>query len=311
MLPNETLIAKADAALSDLTSGGATLVPAQAQKFLRLLIDEAVLIKLATVVPMKSPKQDLEKIKMGSRVLRRGNENQALSSGDRSKPTFTNVELDAKLFKAEIHLNNEVLEDSIERAELRNTIMQIMAERIALDMDEICVNGDTASSDVFLASFDGLLKQITTNTYNHADNPTNRTLFKYMLKTMPSAYVRNKKALAFLTSVDSEIDYRDSLADRATSVGDKFVENDAPAMYSGVPVISVPMFPENVGTGTHCTSPVLMDPKNLNVGIWRDIKVETDKDISAGVLKIVATLRFDAKLAEETASVKATNVKVN
>ena len=130
-----------------------------------------------------------------------------------------------------------------------------------------------------------------------------------MLKTMPNQYLRNKKKLAFLTSVNADIDYRDSLADRATSnVGDKFVEEDVPAMYSGVPVVPVPLFPENIGTGTQCTDAVLIDPKNINVGIWRDIMIETDKLVSEGVLIIVATLRFDMKLAEETATVKAINV---
>ncbi len=311
MLSNETLLAKADAALSDLTSGTATLVPAQAQNFMRILIKEAVLMKMATVVPMRAPKQHIEKIQFGTRILRAGHEAQALGVADRAKPDLSNVELDAKLFKAEVRLNDEVLEDSIEQGNLKNTIMQLMGERIAVDMDEILVSGDTTSTDPFLAQFNGLLAQVTTNTVNHADSTTNRTLFKNMLKTMPSEFLRNKKQLRFLTSVDSEIDYRDALADRATAnVGDRFVEEDAPAFYSGVPVASVPLFPENIGTSSHCTAPVLMDPKNLNVGIWRDIRVETDKLIREGVVLIVVTMRFDAKLAVETATVKATNVKV-
>lgn len=55
---------------------------------------------------------------------------------------------------------------------------------------------------------------------------------------------------------------------------------------------------------------VLTDPKNINIGIWRNIRVETDKLISEGVLIIVATLRFDVRFAEETAVVKALNIRV-
>ncbi len=315
MIDNAIMLQKADAALADLQvsgpSGGGLLQPAQAQKFLRILIDEAVLLKMATVTGMKSPKQLIEKIRFGGRILRNGSEATALSSADRSKPTLSNVELDAKLFKAEVRLNNEVLEDSIERGNLRQTIMSLMAERIATDMDEVLVQGDTASGDPFLAQFDGLLKSISSHVVDNADATASRTLWKNMLKAMPTPFLRNKKTLRFLTSVDAEIDYRDSLADRATpNIGDRFVEEDAPSMYSGVPVISVPLFPENIGTSSHCTDAVLIDPKNMNVGIWRDIRVETDKLVSEGVLIIVATLRFDFKLAEETASVKATNIKV-
>lgn len=312
MLSNETLIQKADAALSDLTSGGGLLVPAQAMNFLRILINEAVVLKQATVKGMKSPKELIEKIRFGSRILRPGTESTALSQADRAKPDLSKVELDAKLFKAEVRLNNEVLEDSIERGQLRQTIMQLMAERIAVDMDELLINGDTASGDVYLASMDGLLKQITSNVVDQADGHANRTLWKNMLRAMPTEFLRNKKALRFFTSIDGEIDYRDALADRATpNVGDKFVMEDAPAMYSGVGVQGVPLFPENVGTSSHCTNAVLMDPKNLHVGIWRDIRVETDKLVSEGVLIIVATMRFDSKLAEEPATVKAVNVNVS
>jgi hypothetical protein len=72
----------------------------------------------------------------------------------------------------------------------------------------------------------------------------------------------------------------------------------------------VPLFPENLGTGSNCTNILLTDPKNINIGVWRNIRIETDKDISEGVLIIVATLRFDVKYAEETAVVKAINTKV-
>lgn len=312
MLSNETLIQKADAALADLTSGGGLLQPAQAMNFLRILIDEAVLLKQATVVPMKSPIQLIEKIRFASRILRNGTEATPLTPTDRAKPTLGKVQLSAQLFKAEVRLDNEVLEDSIERGQLRQTIMQLMAERIAVDIDEVLVQGDTTSSDTFLASFNGLLKQIATNVYDNADAHLTRTTLKNMLKVMPTPFLRNKKALRFLTSVDGETDYRDALADRATAnVGDKFVMEDAPAFYSGVPLSSVPLFPENIGTGSHGTNVVLMDPKNFNVGIWRDIRIETDKLVSEGVLIIVATLRMDAKLAEETATVKATNVNVS
>jgi HK97 family phage major capsid protein len=311
MMSNQELLQKADFALADLTAGSGTLAPAQSQAFMRLLIKEAALLGLTTVTGMKAQKQDIEQIRFTDRILRAGHEATALSEADRAKPDLDMVELDAKLFKAEVRMSAETLEDSIEQGQLKNTIMTLMAERISLDMDEIIVRGDITSTDPFLAQFDGLLAQVTTNTYDHLDNPTNRALFKAMLKSMPSQYVRNKKALRFLTSVDSLIDYRDALADRATAnVGDRFVEQDAPAMYSGVPVIDIPNFPENIGTSTHCTDVVLTDPKNLNVGIWRNIQVETDKLIREGVVLVVATLRFDMKLAVEEAAVKATNVKV-
>lgn len=308
---NRTILEKADLALADLTAGGGLLLPAQAQKFIRILIKESVVLKMATVVPMRSQKQMIEKIRFGGRILRAGSEATALAVGDRAKPDLGSVELDAQLFKAEVRLNNEVLEDSIERGALRQTIMQLMGESISRDMDEVIVQGDVLSADPFLAKLDGVLKQVTSNVVDAAGAPTLKGTFRDMLKSMPSEFQRNRKQLRYLTSVDSEIDYRDSLAERATVVGDKFLEQDAPVAYSGIPIMDVPLFPENLGPGGDTTNMLLTDPKNVNIGIWRNIRIETDKDISAGVLIIVATLRFDVKYAEETAVVKAINVTVS
>jgi hypothetical protein len=312
IMDNQTLLQKADLALSDITANGGLLQPAQAQKFMRILIKEAVVLKQATVVPMRSPKQLIEKIRFGSRILHAGSESVALPKNSRSRPDTSEVELDAKLFKAEVRLNNEVLEDSIERGQLRNTIMQLMAERIATDMDEIIVQGDTTSSDPDLAKMDGILKQSTSHVVDNTGNTTTKQLFKSMLKSMPNEFLRNKKSLRFLTSVQSEIDYRDSLAERATVGGDKWISDDVPVMYTGVPIMSVPLFPENLVFNSHNTTDVVLtDPKNINVGIWRNIRIETDKLVSEGVLIVVATLRFDVKYAHEPAVVKGINVAIS
>jgi len=306
---NRDLLAKADLALADLTSGG-LLLPAQAQKFIRILIDESRLMKVASVVPMKSQKQRVEKIRFASRIMRAGASATALSEADRAKPDLSKVELDAKLAKAEVRIDNETLEDNIERDTLRQTIMSLIGERVALDMDEGIANGDTTSADSFLALFDGAIKSATSNVVAAGTVQANKTIWRDMLKTMPSPFLRNKAAMRIFTSVDAELDYRDTLSDRATPSGDRALEGAAPVGYGGVMLTDVPVFPENLGGGTNETVALLTDPKNFAVGIWRQIRIETDKDISEGVVKIVVSLRYDFKYIEETAVVKATGIKV-
>ncbi len=311
MIGVRSYLQKADLALSDLMNDAGILVPAQARQFIRTLINESTIMPQATVVPMRAPTQLLEKIKFGSRVLRAGQEGQALSQADRAKPDLEKEELNAKLFKAEVRLNNEVLEDSIERNALRGTIMTLLAERIALDMDEVIISGDlTHPTDAFLAQFDGILVQAADNVHDNNSLPIAKGTFRDMLKLMPSEFLRNKRRMRFFVSVDTEIEYRDTLAGRETGLGDQFLDQDVPVAYSGVPLIDVPLFPETLGVGSDETVALLCDPKNINVGIWRQIQMETDKDISAGVLIVVATLRFDVRLAESRATVKAENIKI-
>lgn len=303
---NRSYLEKADMALSDLTSNG-LLQPAQAKKFIRLLIEEAKLMPLSTVKPMSSPKEQIDKIHFGSRILRPGQEGEALPLADRSKPDMgPQVELDAQLLKAEVRLTDEVLEDSIELAELRTTIMQLMAERIAVDMEELGVQGDTASADAFLAVLNGILKQATSNIVNVGSVAISKTVWRDMLKQMPKQALRNKARMKFLTSVDVELDWRDAIADRATILGDTALTQDAAVNYSGIKVLDIHQFPETGGVA----NALLLDPKNIHWGIWRKIKVETDRLVREGVLLIVATLRMDVKLAHEDYVVKANNIAI-
>lgn len=307
-LDNRTILEKADLALSDLTAGGGILKPVQAQKFMRLLIKQSVLMQLATVTPMASPKHQISKIKFGNRILRPGQEGTALGAAERARPDLSEVELDAKLFKAEVRLSDETLEDSIERGELRQTIMEMMAGAIARDMEEVAINGDVASTDPFLGTLDGLIKQATSNVVDAAGAPLSKELLRDLIKTLPSEHLRDKKLMTFLTSVDADLGYRNTLAERGTVAGDRFLEEDSPVLYSGVPLQPVPLFPENLGASHDRTVALLCNPKNIHIGIWRQIRVESAREISEGTLRIVATLRFDAKFAEEPGVAKAIQV---
>ncbi|GEL75763.1 MULTISPECIES: hypothetical protein [Myxococcus] len=72
----------------------------------------------------------------------------------------------------------------------------------------------------------------------------------------------------------------------------------------------IPLWPENLGATNDRTAVLLCNPKNIHVGIWRQIRIESARDISEGTLKVVATLRFDAKFAEESGTAKAINVQL-
>lgn len=309
-LSNRSLLQKADLALADLTGGGGILLPAQAKKFIRLLIKQSALMGMATVVPMAAPKQQVSKMKFGARIMRPGQEATALALVDRAKPDLSVVELDTKLIKAEVHLSDEVLEDNIERGELRQTILEMIAERAALDAEELFLLGDVTSLDPYLALLDGLLVQAKSHIADAGNAPMSKDLLRDLLKTLPSEYLRNKKLMKFLTSIDTDLDYRNTLAERATVGGDSFLTEDTPVLYSGVPVTPIPLFPENLGQNADQTDILLCDPKNIMVGIWRQIRIEYDRLITEGTLRIVATMRMDVKWADENGVAKAVNVKV-
>lgn len=306
LISNRSLLAKADLALSDLTSDGGLLQPEQANRFIRLLIKKSKLLGLVQTVAMNSPKRLLETLRFSGRVLRPGAEAAALALADRSKPDLTKRELDAKLYKAEVRLNDEVLEDNIERAALRNTIMQHLAEAVARDLDFALINGDTLSADPLLAVQDGVRKLVT-NTFDHTGNPTNEDLWNGMIRKLPSEFL-DRNRLNFLTSIRSGIDWRGNLAARQTQLGDRRLEENGDAgKFQGIPIVEAPEWAETADV----VQPVLTDPKNITVGFVRRMRIETDRDVTAGELIIVVSMRAAFQLVHPPAAVKGINVALS
>ena len=142
---NPELIKKADLVLADLTSNGGILNPEQSDRFLKVLIESPTILKDARTVPMNSPVMKINKIGFGSRILRPAVENTALVSSDRSKPDTTQLTMTTKEVIAEVRIPYGVLEDNIEQGNLENTILNLIAERAALDFEELILLGDIGS----------------------------------------------------------------------------------------------------------------------------------------------------------------------
>lgn len=315
MADNQTLLQKADVAIADVASGGGVLSTEQSKNFMRKLIDQPTMIKAARVVGMNSPTRQINKIGFGTRILKPGVSATALSSGDRSKPTFTKVDLTAKEVKAEVRIPYDVMEDTIERAQaatneasntgpggLRQTILDLIAERAALDLEELALLGDTGSGDAYLALMNGYIKLADSNgnINDAAGAPISKTIFKNSKKALPTKYLRDIKSMKHYVSHNQETDYRDTLADRGTPMGDSYIQGYNPVMAYGSPVDPVALMPNSTGLFTN--------PLNLIFGVWRQISLEFDKDITAGVYIIVLSARIAVEIEEAEAIVETKNL---
>lgn len=296
---NRSIVEKADLAVGDLITNGGYLNPIQANTFIRMLIEQPTLLNEIRVVPMNAPTMEINKIGFANRIMRKAPASgQALPAGDRAKPTTDKVELATKEIIAEVHIPYDVLEDNIERGSLESTIMTLISERASLDIEELLILGDTASGDDYLALMDGILKQATSHVVDHtgAPVPVNKTVFKQIVKAMPNKYLRNRTAMRHFVSPHAEIEYADSLANRETPLGDRKVTGWMPNYAYGIPVKPAALMPNEKGIFTY--------PKNLIMGVQRQIMIETDRDIRARVLIVVLTMRLDIKFEEEDAVVK-------
>lgn len=293
--------------LGDIAPNG-VLPDEVAEKFIVLAIKDQKLLRMIRVLPMKNNVKRIPKIVMASRILRAGTSNQALPPADYAKPTFSRSTLTAKLFRGAVAIPDEVYEDNVERDKLKSTIQGMVAEKLGADMEEVSILGDTTSTDPFLAQIDGFIKQATSNTVT-ASGPITRALLKAAFKKVPIQYRKDKTKVGYFTSTNAEIDYRDSLADRATNLGDtRLTDDGGPVRYSGIPLHDIPLFPYELGSGTNETVMLFTNPLNMVVGVQRDIRIEGKRSPETSSDEWHITLRMDATYEEETAVSKTTGI---
>lgn len=307
MTTNQSLIEKAAMTLSALNTGG-LMNRTQFNTFYRKIIDSPTIIKDSRTVPMHHDAMKIEKIGFGSRVLRAGVEGVALADGDRAVPTTSTVNLDAKEFIAEINITYDTLENNIEGDSLQDTIMTLLAERVALDLEEVVINGDTASADLFLKQINGIRKQATSHVVDLAKANADKALYKKLYNAVPTKYLRNPADWRFYTSYSNELEWKDQVVARQTALGDNTLQGGMPNAF-GIPVKGIAMLQPYDNTGTNVNDAFLVHPKNILLGISRNVRVEVDKDIRERKFIIVLTMKADVKFEEEDAVAKAINIK--
>lgn len=312
---NAELLRKADLAISDIQSGGAIIPTEMARTFVRKLVETPTMIKECRTVGMNAPTQRINKIGIGSDILHAVSDNTALSSGQRSKPTLEYLEMTAKQFKAELRIPYEVMEDNIESASaanneasntgpagLRATILALIASRAAYNIEKIGLLSDTGDSDPNYATQDGWLTKAydNGNVVDHGSAAISKTLFKNGIKAIPDKYLGEKAMMKHYISHDQETDYRDSVANRMTGLGDTAANTGTALTPYGTPITPMAAMPNAKGLFTN--------PKNLIFGIWRQISLEFDKDITAGTYIIVMSCRICFQIEEAEAVAEYVNI---
>jgi len=317
-MTEQELVQRADLALSDLISTGGYLTTEQSNKFFRKLLDEAVILKDARTIPMSRPKMEINKIGFGTRVLRAATEGlistpemgeagtRALTRAQRYIPTTERITLETSEVIAEIDLPYEVIEDSIEGGDLdastfQQTIIDMMAERISLDLEELVVLGDTANvGDAYLALQDGVIVSAVSNIVNQSGDPMGPQLFGNMIKALPTKYYKLLGRYRFYMSKPKEIDYRMTVAQRQTAMGDAILSGTVPVNVLGVAMSSTSYMPNDVA--------ILMPPQNLIIGVQRQLRMEFDRIVRERAFVIVVSMRLALAFEEESMVVKAINL---
>jgi len=295
-------------------AGQAPLSIEQVTQFIELMAAEQVLLGDVRTVTSMSAKWQESIISFADRITRPGIEATRLAPSDRKKPTTGIVEISTVLVRAEIPVSDEVFEDNVAGQNLTASLERLITDRFGFDLEDLFANGDTTSSDDYLAQLDGWL--ITAKNDGHPiDGSTYgqdyQEIFRVLLNTMPKRYLRNRQQLRYYVPVTLEQKYRDILASRGTPLGDQLLMGNTPLTYQGIPITPAPSIDAGIVSGSPDTTSVLLSHRdNLYAGYHRQMKFETWRDPREGATSFIVTARVDAKVAVPDATVIAYDVDV-
>ncbi len=297
---NDELLRKAAVAVSDITNGGGVLQPEQLEQFLRITQVSQAILREARVEIVSRGQKLLDRTGMTSQFLGPGVEDDTTQWTDpatffagESKPTLASIPLNTKKLTGRTSVSWETLQRNIEKEGFADTLVEIMAERAAFDLEYAGLNGDTTLSNdgsfdhKLLRMYTGFLKRVpAANTIDWGHAVINRYAFLQAINSVPARFRRNISEFRFYVSHGIELAYRDLLALRGTPLGDVAQTEDGTLKVYGVPVVGIDSMPNNLGSLQDEGIIFFAHPKNLIWGV-EDASVDVQVEEVNAIAKVV------------------------
>lgn len=320
------LLRKADITIQNLLDDGGAMPYEMAQTFLRKIMLQVTFFNEIRQVPMARNEIRIPTIVSAGRMLRAGRNmygaiknsdstgldygfgapNRGFSKSERAKVQTGIISMKTDELVAVMYLTYELLEDvvqggSIDGTDFQDLVLNIMADQIALDLEEKVILGDVTNvGDDLLSLQNGLLKFAQSNIVNQNNDPISHLLFAQMIKSLPVKYRSRLSRYKFYVNSNVEVDFRAQVAQRQTQLGDAMVTGMAPVTVLGIPMVKVGSMPVD--------QIVLTDPLNIMFGVQRSFRLATQRDEENRLIKIIVTMRVGQQVEQEDMMVKAINV---
>lgn len=317
---------------SEIGAGGGGLLNAeQADRFIDYMWDATVLGSQVRTIRMRSTVQDIDKVGVGERLMRVATE--AVDDGVNAGATFTKISLTTKKLRLDWELSTESLEDNIEGEALEDHIARLMATQAGNDIEDVAINGDSASVDPLMKAFDGWRKLALAGAHvvDHAGGALDRSAANKALKAMPRKFMQRRNQLKFFTGSNLIQDYLYGLTQTQTgiisleqvaqNVTQNGVRTEGNAGFTsqsifGIPLQEVPLFLETLDgdysgqAGDHGDM-WLTFPKNLLWGVKREIQVYREFKPKKDTIEYTMYCRVGTQIENANAMVVVKNVRVS
>jgi len=266
----------------------------QSDRFIDLLEDTSVLLKVARKMKKDHPKGEINKLDLGTIVTEGAN---ATSKARTSVPTEAVVTYDMVKYRSAFDLRKDFLEDNIEKESVRDKVLSMFTKAMAIDAEMASIEGDDSlpvgdaqsAENNLLGVNDGfqkiLLANVPADQIVDADGAApSSDLYYDMRRKVPARYRVAKPMYRWIVPSGPADKWSKDWAVRETVGGDTALRTgEAPGPW-GVPMLEVPLFPENLSFTTSGSvaktdgSFIWLTPyENLIWFVQREITIEFDR----------------------------------
>lgn len=284
------LVGKAATNASTAETTYQTLPGVQSAQFFSKVVDESVMTKYATAIPINGPYFDFNQIDLAAKVATGLGENDSMGgTADETVASFAgrrltpeSVRMFGKISTARFQYTN------LEGASIESKIIDMMATEMGNAIEEICIKSSLGGSTPagygtdMLSVIDGWRSLADSgNIYDHQGANINTTLFSEMWNAIPSKWRGMKSDFKWFVPVDAEALLWNLFAQRTTNLGDNLITNtEGKFKMMGIDIVFVPHIPVDVaGTLTQSASDneftwiMLARPKDMYIGYRPQVKV--------------------------------------
>lgn len=293
-----TIYEKIQTALKGITVsdlGNGVLLAEQSNKFIEVMQDKSPLLAAARKLDMKSHTRNIDRIAYASGALRKATEGVAIAN--EGTQVFQTNQLIAVELGAVESITDTTMEDNIEKAKFEATIIRLFGNVAGFDLENIFLNGDKDSVDPSVNAIDGWVKKAGNVIDALAYDETKvEDMFEKMINAYPAKYDEREKLVLFV-SRKQENDYRNVLRARGTSLGDTAQTEAVKLAYKGIKLVVV--------ANMKADQALLVNPENLVYGLYRDIRIEAERNAKARATEFTLSMRADCHFENEDAAVVA------
>jgi hypothetical protein len=268
---------------SDVTYG--LLAPEQAKQFYVQVYDQIEWSKLHRKERKSAKTGELDKIAVGTRLLRAKTEGPSGDDGYRVGATFGRVPYTCVRVKLPWEVSEETFHDNIEGEALEDKLMGMLTTQLGIDLEDLHWNGDTAAAPGgdhdFLVLNDGWWKQLVAGAHVVDGSAINSGVvckghFFAAYKALPNKYLRTGRVVWAMNPA-TRIAWVESVSNRATGAGDlALLGAEAVTKPLGIPIVDIPSLADG--------KVVLGDPQNfIAVNTW-DVRIRKAAEGKSAVM---------------------------